>query len=91
MIDSELRYGLALAEEAQLLFGDGTGANLTGLVPAATAFADPLSQSNPNMIDLIGSAILQVALADHMPDGIIMHPSDWMRMRLAKDAALRPV
>lgn len=86
LIDSELRYGLGLVEEAQLLFGDGTGANLTGLVPAATDFADPLSLSSPDMIDNIGSAILQVALADHMPDGIVMHPADWMRMRLIKDA-----
>lgn len=86
MIDSELRYGLLLAEEAQLLFGDGAGSNLTGLVPNATAFADPLEALNPDMIDMIGSAILQVSLADHMPDGIIIHPSDWWRMRMLKDA-----
>ncbi|WP_386682994.1 phage major capsid protein [Loktanella sp. R86503] len=86
LIDSELRYGLVLAEEAQLLFGDGTGANLTGLVPNAAAFADPLAASDPDMIDMIGSAILQVGLADHAPDGIIIHPSDWWRMRMLKDA-----
>ena len=37
-IDSSLRYGLALAEETELLFGDGTGEHLFGLVPQATAF-----------------------------------------------------
>jgi HK97 family phage major capsid protein len=85
MIDTELRYGLGLAEEGQLLYGDGIGSNLSGLVTNATAFADPLSLVAPTMIDIIGSAILQTALADFAPDGIVMHPSDWMRLRLLKD------
>jgi hypothetical protein len=33
----------------------------------------------------IGLAILQNALADLPADGIVIHPSDWMRMRLLKD------
>jgi HK97 family phage major capsid protein len=86
LIDAELRSGLALAEEAQLLNGDGTGSNLTGLIPAAAAFADPLALSSPNQIDAIGSAILQAALAEHQPDGIVLHPADWARMRMTKDA-----
>lgn len=86
LIDGELRYGLALAEEGQLLNGDGAGANLNGLVTNATAYADPLSITSPSMIDTIGTSILQVALADFMPNGIAMHTSDWMRIRLLKDA-----
>lgn len=86
MIDTELRYGLGVQEEAQLLFGDGTGANLSGLVTNATAFSDPLSLASPTMIDMIGSAILQTALTDFAPDGIVLHPSDWMRMRMLKDS-----
>jgi HK97 family phage major capsid protein len=38
-VDQEMRFGLALAEETELLFGDGTGEHLTGLVPAASAYA----------------------------------------------------
>ncbi|GLS35377.1 nucleoid-structuring protein H-NS [Mesorhizobium tianshanense] len=86
IIDGELRYGLALAEEAQLLNGDGTGSNLNGLVTNATAFAAPFVITTPTMLDTIGLAILQNALADFPADGIVMHPSDWMRMRLLKDA-----
>ncbi|WP_218153062.1 phage major capsid protein [Tranquillimonas alkanivorans] len=85
LIDTELRYGLMLAEETQLLNGDGTGSNLSGLITNATAFADPLTQASPTMIDQIGAAILQNALAEYPADGIMMHPSDWMRMRLLKD------
>jgi len=41
---------------------------------------------NKDMIDVIGAAILQVSLANFTPDAIIMHPSDWMRARLLRDA-----
>ncbi len=86
LIDSELRYGLALTEEEQLLSGDGTGANLLGMIPEATAYADPLSLASPNMIDMIGTAVLQSALADFPATGIVIHPADWWRMRLLKDS-----
>ncbi|MCT8003290.1 phage major capsid protein [Sphingomonas sanguinis] len=89
MIDTELLYGVALKEEQQLLNGSGTGQNLTGMVTAATAF-DPavltaLGFTSPNRIDRIGAAIYQAALTDVPPDGIVLHPSDWWAMRLAKD------
>jgi HK97 family phage major capsid protein len=88
VIDGELRYGLAITEEAQLLNGDGNSPNLHGLIPQATAFADPLAGdvTDPNEIDRIGSAILQAALADYPATGIVLHPSDWQKMRLLKDA-----
>src|ERR1051325_10821333 len=41
MIDQRLLYGLAYTEEQQLLNGDGTGQNLHGIIPQATAFAAP--------------------------------------------------
>ena len=85
MIDTELRYGLGVKEEEQLLFGHGIGSNLSGLVTNATAFADPLTLASPTMLDMIGSTILQTALTDFAPDGIVLHPSDWMRMRMLKD------
>ena len=85
LIDGELRYGLAEREEMQILAGDGTGTNLLGLIPQATAFVDPLLLAGPNRIDTLGAAILQNALADFPADGIVLHPSDWMRMRMLKD------
>ena len=86
LIDSELRYGLALKEEQQLLNGDGTGSNLLGMVTQATAFAPLFTAASPTMIDTIGLAILQSALADFPATGVVMHPADWARMRLLKDA-----
>ncbi|MFP5434507.1 MAG: phage major capsid protein, partial [Alphaproteobacteria bacterium] len=41
IIDERLLYGLAYKEEAQLLTGDGTGQNLLGIIPQATAYVAP--------------------------------------------------
>lgn len=86
LIDQDLRYGLALKEEEQLLFGSGTGVNLTGMATLATPYAAPAGMTGDNMIDQLGLAILQAALTDTPPDGIVVHDADWWRMRLLKDA-----
>jgi len=87
MVDTELLYGLALKEEEQLLYGSGSGENLNGMVTQATAFSAPIDPAGTEtMLDTVALAILQNSLADEPADGIIIHPSDWMRMRLLKDA-----
>lgn len=86
LIDSELIYGLKLKEEIQLLSGDGTGQNLLGMVPQATAYVAPVVIGDTNMLDVLALAALQVALADYEADGVIIHPSDWLQMRLLKDS-----
>jgi HK97 family phage major capsid protein len=85
LIDSELRYGLALKEDAQLIAGDGQGENLTGLVTNATPYVAPFTLPGMTMIDQVGLAILQCTLNDFEPTGIIMHPSDCIS--LLKDSA----
>ncbi|SEM54175.1 phage major capsid protein, HK97 family [Sphingomonas gellani] len=88
-VDTEMRYGLQLAEDVQILSGDGTGENLTGMLTVATAFAVPagMAITNPTRIDRIGQAIAQLALAEFVPDGIILNPLDWWMIKLLKDAA----
>src|SRR4051794_5481541 len=49
IIDSELRYGLALAEETEMLFGDGNGQHLFGIVSQAATFSSPIgAPERPN-------------------------------------------
>jgi HK97 family phage major capsid protein len=86
LIDVDLRYGLAVKEEAQLLYGNGEGQNLEGMVPLATPYAAPITLAAANKIDKIGLAILHASVTDVPPDGIVIHPSDWWEMRLTKDA-----
>lgn len=85
MINGRLRYGLAIAEENQLLLGDGTGNNLLGLIPQATAYNNGLNRSGDTMIDVIRHAILQVRLAFYPATGIVMTPTDWHNIELTKD------
>lgn len=85
IIDTELRYGLELKEDAQLLAGDGIGENLDGLITNATAYSAPNGLVAAQMIDTVGLGMLQTTLADFMPTGIVMHPSDLTRIRLLKD------
>lgn len=86
LIDTELLDGLTLKEEDQLLNGSGTGQNLEGLIPAATAYAAPFTLADPTMLDTLGLAFLQNSLAEFEATGVVMHPSDWTRITLLKDA-----
>lgn len=89
-IDGRLRYGLALREEAQLLNGDGTGQNLLGIIPQATAFSAPFDPAGTETnIDNIRLAMLQAELAEYPASGIVMHPTDWARIELLKDTTGR--
>ena len=88
-IDGELRYGLMLAEENEILKGDGTGEHLSGLVPNATAYSAAFSVSGETMIDTLRLALLQASLAEYPADGIVLHPTDWARIELTKDGESR--
>jgi HK97 family phage major capsid protein len=85
-IDGRLRYGLAYAEELQLLNGDGTGTNLNGIYTQATAFAAGTSVvATPTSLDVLLYAMLQAELAEFPSTGIVLHPRDWAGIRAAKD------
>lgn len=84
-IDGRLRYGLAFKEEGQLLNGDGTGQNLLGIVPQATAYSAPITLTSPTSIDLMRLAMLQAALAEYPATGHVMNPIDWAWIETLKD------
>lgn len=86
MIDTRLAYGLDLVEENQILNGDGTGQNLLGLIPQATAYSSPLAGADTQSIDKVRLMILQAALALLPADGIVMNPADWAWIELLKDS-----
>lgn len=85
MIDQRLRYGLAYAEEQQLLNGSGTGQNLPGLVTNATAYAAPGGLAATTPLDIIRVMILQVALAEYPANGIVLNPIDMAAIEMTKD------
>lgn len=85
-IDGRLRYGLMYVEEQQILAGDGTGANLLGLIPQATAFNEALRKVGDTPIDLLRRAILQTRIAEYRASAIVVNPVDWAGMELQKDS-----
>ncbi|HFG1874775.1 TPA: phage major capsid protein [Vibrio cholerae] len=86
-IDARARYGLMIKEEGQLLYGNGTGANLHGLIPQASAYSAPTGAevTGEQRLDRIRLAILQAALAEYPATGIVLHPTDWANIELMKD------
>lgn len=87
-IDGRLRYGLAYAEDLQFLMGDGTGTNLLGMMPQATAYAAPagINVAVPTAIDRLRLAMLQATLALYPATGSILNPIDWAGIELTKDS-----
>jgi HK97 family phage major capsid protein len=86
IIDQRLLYGLAYKEEQQLLNGDGTGQNLLGIIPQATAYAAPITLTSPTSIDMMRLAMLQAVLAEYPATGHVMHPADWAWVETLKDS-----
>ncbi|MDH1291786.1 phage major capsid protein [Comamonas terrigena] len=87
-IDARAEYGIKLAEEGQLLYGNGTGANLNGLIPQASAYSPPagIDVTGEQRIDRIRLAILQAILAEFPASGVVLHPTDWAAIELTKDS-----
>jgi HK97 family phage major capsid protein len=85
-IDGRARYGLRFVEENQLLNGSGTGQNIAGLVPQATAFAPAFTPEAPTGIDRLRLAVLQVVLAEYPATAFVLNPIDWAKIELTKDA-----
>lgn len=85
-VDRELRYGLKYAEEQEILFGDGSGVHLRGIIPQASAYHHAFVPANMTIIDDIRLMMLQAQLARLPATGIVMHFTDWARVELTKDS-----
>jgi HK97 family phage major capsid protein len=85
-VDARLRLGVQLAEDDQLLNGNGTAPNLLGVLnrPGLTA---TITQTTDTIADVIGAQISAVAIASNLaPDAVVINPSDWTRLATAKDS-----
>lgn len=84
-VDAEMRYGLKYVEEQEILFGDGTGVHLHGIVPQASAFSAEFRVEQQNGIDDLRQAMLQAQLARFPASGHVLHFIDWAKIELTKD------
>lgn len=87
-INNRLLYELAKFEEAQILNGDGTGSNLLGLLNRGIQTeARGTTASGDTVADTIFRAITKVGTGSGLDaDGLVINPSDYQGLRLAKDA-----
>lgn len=89
-IDQEMRYGLSLVEEVQILFGNNTGQNLHGIMPQATAFALPAGfvlnqKALATRVDVLRIAMVQAQFNSLFPStGIVINDLDWAAIELTK-------
>lgn len=88
-LETGLGYYVDLAEELELLAGDGTGEHLHGLLGQAASFNSALLPSIAmgwTRLDVVGAAIQQINAAKEIdPTFIVMNVNDWWRVRLTKD------
>lgn len=76
-VESEMRYGYSLIEEAEILNGDGTTGHLSGLIENSTAYAVPVGMDASGILtplDRLRVAMLQVHLAYAVPDAHVLNP-----------------
>jgi len=85
-IDTEMRFGLKSVEEDEILFGDGTGQHLHGIVPQAVDFKAAFDVERRSGIDDLRLAMLQTQIARLPASGHVLHMIDWARIELTKDA-----
>lgn len=89
LIDGELLYGLQLEEDHQILYGDpdANSTNLEGIhrVDGTQDYAWSDGELKDNKADAIRRAATKAFLSDYEPTGVVVHPSDWEDMELAKD------
>lgn len=85
-IDTRLRDGLAQRVDRQLLLGDGTAPNLSGLTDAGnfTAFTPA---AGANLVESINKAKYALWATGNAPDTAIVNPADWSVMELAREAS----
>lgn len=85
-IDTRLRDGLAQRIERQLLLGDGSTPNLSGLTDAGN-FTAYTATSGDNLADAINRAKYALWATGNAPDTVIVNPADWSAMELARETA----
>ena len=92
-LDNIMRYMVRYNLEGQILGGDGTGKNISGLKTQGTAFDTTLDTAlgvtNQQNLDVIRIAIHQCALTFFPATATILHPQEATGLELLKDGDQR--
>lgn len=85
-IDGRLIYGLGLTEEEQVLYGDGLGENMAGILTnlKTQVYLWSTGEVGDSKIDAIRRAMTLARVAEYPVTGIVLNPEDWEDVELAK-------
>ena len=83
-IDTRARDGLAQRIDAQLLNGNGTSPNLSGLTDSGN-FTAYTANSGDLLVDAINRAKWQLWASGNVPDVVIVNPADWGTMERTRE------
>jgi HK97 family phage major capsid protein len=86
IINGRLLLGLDLTLETQVVNGDGTGANLTGILQTAGVNIQGLGSDNELDALFKGRTLVRVN-GKGRPGAFVLHPNDWESIRLARENA----
>lgn len=85
-VDNRLRDGLAQRIDAQLLNGNGTSPNISGVTDTGN-FTAYSATSGDLLTDAIARAKYKLWAIGRTPDAVILNPSDWATMELTREGA----
>lgn len=87
VINEQLLYELARAEEEQIISGTGTGNDLTGILTSQGIFSETMASAKAtDVLESIYKMKTQIKTASGLDaDAIIINPADIATLRLAKD------
>lgn len=76
--------GVKLAEDDAMLYGDGTGENITGIMNVSGIQSYTGLAGDPRTAQIRRAATLAM-IAEYEPNGIVVHPLDWEDLELETD------
>lgn len=82
-IDNRLTYGVMERVDQQLLIGNGTSPNLSGILDSGN-YTVYTPATGDSLIDAIGRAKWQLWAAGWIPNLVYVNPADWATIELAK-------
>ena len=90
-IDGRLRYGVALEEDNQILYGSGTGGDIEGIMVNGNIQDAGAPVGTDTSLDHIRRAIALARLAEYPVTAIMLNPTDWANIELTKGSDERYV
>lgn len=83
LVENELLYDLGKLEEEQVIFGDGTGQNLLGIMATSGVNAGR-TVGGDTLLDRVRRAMTDIRVNGYAPNAVAVHPIDWETIVLTK-------